>query len=79
MSKTIRSNTWACVFYPGDSAPVNYLDIINSFMLPVLLSPLHDPDKNNEVMDSDTGEFDLPDIFHLLYPVNNKRIQQKEI
>lgn len=54
MSK--RSNTWAFIIYPGDSAPSNYLDVIHSFTLPVLLSPLHDPDAKNEVMDCETGE-----------------------
>lgn len=56
MSKTVRSNTWACVIYPGESAPVNYLDIIQGFMLPVLVSPVHDPDKDNMIFDPDSGE-----------------------
>lgn len=52
-----RSNTWAFVIYPGDSAPTNYLDVIHSFLLPTLISPLHNPDKVNEVMDPDSGEY----------------------
>ena len=56
MSKIARSNTWACIIYPGDSAPTNYLDIIHSFMIPVLLSPLHNPDENFDLMDPETGE-----------------------
>ena len=55
--KIARSSTWACIIYPGDSAPTNYLDIIHSFLLPVLVSPLHNPDKENEIMDPETGEF----------------------
>lgn len=57
MEKKIkRSSTWTCVIYPGDSAPSNYLDVINSFRIPVLISPLHQPDKEDNLMDPDSGE-----------------------
>lgn len=45
-NKSKRSNLWCCVVYPGDSLPENYEDIIRSWHVPVLLSPLHDADKN---------------------------------
>lgn len=45
-SKEKRSNLWICVVYPGDSLPKNYEDIIKSWHLPVLCSPIHDADKN---------------------------------
>lgn len=40
-----RSNLWICVFYP-DSAPKDYQSIIQSWHLPVLISPVHDADLN---------------------------------
>ena len=40
-----RSNLWVCVFYP-DSAPKGFLDIINSWRIPCLLSPIHNADMN---------------------------------
>ena len=46
MSKPSRSNLWVCVVYPDDSLPENYRSIIDSWHLPVLLSPVHDADKN---------------------------------
>lgn len=46
VEKGKRSNLWCCVFYPGDSAPDNYLDIIRSWIIPCLISPIHDSDKN---------------------------------
>lgn len=45
-NKEKRSNLWICIVYPGDSLPENYEDIINSWHLPVLISPIHDADKN---------------------------------
>lgn len=41
-----RSNLWCCVIYPGDSAPDNYMSIIDGWHIPVLLSPIHDKDLN---------------------------------
>lgn len=41
-----RSNVWACVIYPDDSAPSNYLEIIRSWLIPALISPVHDADRN---------------------------------
>lgn len=39
-----RTNLWTFCIYPGDSAPENYFQIIQSWHIPCLLSPLHDPD-----------------------------------
>lgn len=41
-----RSNVWAFIIYPGDSAPDNYLNIIESWHIPALVSPIHDKDLN---------------------------------
>lgn len=45
MSK--RSNCWACIIYPGDSCPDNYVSIIQSWHIPALISPIHSPEKNS--------------------------------
>lgn len=41
-----RSNVWCFVIYPDDSAPSNYLEIIRSWHIPALVSPVHDSDFN---------------------------------
>ncbi|CAN2924768.1 replication protein [Streptococcus dysgalactiae] len=51
MSKEKRSNKWAFLFYK-ESAPDNYLDILEEIHIPFVLSPWHDKD-----MDKKTGEF----------------------
>lgn len=49
MSKeTRRSNIWTFLIYPDDSAPENYLSIIQSWHIPTLCSPIHDPDKDGD-------------------------------
>lgn len=45
-----RSRNWAFVFYPGDSAPDNWREIIEGWRVPCAVSPLHN-DKNPD--DSD--------------------------
>lgn len=35
-----RTRNWACIFWP-DSAPENFIDIINDWHVPAFLSPLH--------------------------------------
>lgn len=45
MSK--RSNCWSCIIYPGDSAPENYIQIIQGWHIPTLISPIHDPDQRS--------------------------------
>lgn len=40
-----RTRNYATVVYP-DSAPENWREILNSFMVPVFISPLHDKDIN---------------------------------
>lgn len=40
-----RTRNYATVVYP-ESAPDNWQDILNSFMVPVFISPLHDKDIN---------------------------------
>lgn len=47
MSK--RSNLWVFIIYPGDSCPKDYIDIIQNWHIPCLLSPLHDADKNADL------------------------------
>lgn len=39
-----RTNIWACIIYPGDSAPDNYLNIIQNWHVAAAVSPLHEPD-----------------------------------
>ncbi|RSJ90510.1 replication protein [Streptococcus cristatus] len=51
MIKEKRSNKWAFLLYQ-DSAPKNYLDILEELHIPFVLSPWHDKDINKE-----TGEF----------------------
>ena len=51
MVKDKRSNKWAFLFYQ-ESAPKNYLDILEEMHIPFVLSPWHDKDINKE-----TGEF----------------------
>lgn len=41
-----RSNLWTYIIYPGDSAPDNYFNIIDSWHIPTLCSPVHDADIN---------------------------------
>ncbi|WP_284642052.1 replication protein [Paenibacillus silviterrae] len=48
--KEQRSNKWAFIFYQ-ESAPENYLDILEEMQIPFVLSPWHDKDVNKE-----TGE-----------------------
>lgn len=40
-----RTRNYCCVIYP-DSAPDNFLDLINGLLVPCVLSPLHDKDVN---------------------------------
>ena len=51
MSKEQRSNKWAFLFY-RESAPENYLEILEEIHVPFVLSPWHDKDVKKE-----TGEF----------------------
>ncbi len=51
MAKEKRSNKWAFLLYK-ESAPENYLEILESMHIPFILSPWHDKDVNKE-----TGEF----------------------
>lgn len=51
MAKEKRSNKWAFLLYQ-ESAPENYLDILEELHIPFVLSPWHDKDINRE-----TGEF----------------------
>lgn len=43
-----RSNVWTFVCYPGDSLPENYIQIIDNWHVPTLLSPVHNKDKNGD-------------------------------
>lgn len=51
MTKDKRSNKWAFLIYQ-ESAPENYLDVLEEMHIPFVLSPWHDKDVNKE-----TGEF----------------------
>ena len=51
MAKDKRSNKWAFLIYQ-ESAPDNYLDVLEEMHIPFVLSPWHDRDVNKE-----TGEF----------------------
>lgn len=50
-SKQLRSNLWTFCIYPDDSLPDNYLQIINNFHIPTLLSPVHDADISGNGME----------------------------
>ena len=50
MAKEQRSNKWAFLFY-RESAPENYLEILEDLHIPFVLSPWHDKDINRK-----TGE-----------------------
>ena len=41
-----RARSWAFVVYPDDSLPSNYMEIIESWHIPCLISPVHDRDLN---------------------------------
>lgn len=43
MSNNLRSNLWTFIIYP-ESMPNNYLNIINNWHIPCLISPLHNKD-----------------------------------
>lgn len=43
MPLTKRSNKWAFLLYK-ESAPENYLDILEEMQVPYILSPWHDQD-----------------------------------
>lgn len=51
VAKEQRSNKWAFLIYK-ESAPDNYLEILEEIHIPFVLSPWHDKDVNKE-----TGEF----------------------
>lgn len=50
-SKELRSNCWTFCVYPDDSLPDDYLNIIQNWHVPTLLSPIHDKDKNGNGME----------------------------
>ena len=51
MAKEKRSNKWAFLIYQ-ESAPENYLEVLEDLHIPFVLSPWHDKDVNKQ-----TGEF----------------------
>lgn len=51
MTKEQRSNKWAFLIYQ-ESAPENYLEVLEDLHIPFVLSPWHDKDVNKQ-----TGEF----------------------
>lgn len=44
MATDNRTNLWTFLIYPDDSAPENYIEKIQSWLIPALLSPVHDID-----------------------------------
>ena len=48
MSKDNRYTCWSVVLYP-DSAKENWLSILDSLMIPIAVSPLHDKDFNADL------------------------------
>ena len=61
MVKNRRSNKWTFIMY-RDSAPSDYLDILDGTQVPYALSPWHDKDVNKE-----TGELKKPHKHGVLY------------
>lgn len=51
--KETRTRNWTCIVYP-DSAPEDWVDILNDMHIEFVISPLHDKDKNA------TGELKKP-------------------
>ena len=61
-----RRRIWACVVYP-ESAPADWLQILDSLHVPALVSPLHDKDINN-------GDGDYKkEHFHVLVMYDGKK------
>lgn len=50
-SQDLRSNTWTFCIYPDRGLPSNYKEIIGSWCIPTLLSPVHDSDVNGNGME----------------------------
>lgn len=50
-SQDLRSNTWTFCIYPDCGLPCNYKEIIGSWCIPTLLSPVHDKDVNGNGME----------------------------
>lgn len=40
-----KTRNWACVVYP-ESAPENWVEVLDNYRIPALVSPLHDKDIN---------------------------------
>lgn len=57
-----RTNLWSFLVYPNDSLPTNYLNIINNWHVPCLLSPIHDKD-----IDGDESEQIKEHIHIMIY------------
>lgn len=45
--KTVKTRAWSFILYP-ESAPENWLEILNSFHCPFCISPLHDKDLKSD-------------------------------
>lgn len=70
---TKRTRNFACIVYP-ESAPDNWVDLLQDEFVPALISPLHDFDKNP------TGEFKKPH-YHIIIMFDSVKTceQAKEI
>lgn len=41
LNENNRNRVWACIIYPGDSAPEHWQEILDGFHAPIAVSPLH--------------------------------------
>lgn len=60
-----RFRNWGLIAYP-DSLPDNWLNIIQSFHVPVLISPLHQPDQD-QINPDEPGECAYKPHYHIVF------------
>ena len=72
MVKDKRSNKWAFLIYQ-ESAPKNYLDVLEEMHIPFVLSPWHDKDVNKE-----TGGFKKAHKHGVLFSNHLKAIRRSQ-
>lgn len=60
-----RFRNWAVIGYP-DSLPENWISIIQSFHVPVLISPLHQPDED-QINPDEPGECAYKLHYHIVW------------
>lgn len=67
--KIKKTPAWTCVVYP-ESAPENWIELMQDLHIPFIISPLHDKDKN------DDGEIKKAHWHVLLKYASNKTFEQ---